>query len=166
MLSASPPNRNGTNVRPISVQISDCMTAGRFMPPYSSGVDSPQKPNCLRLELQLAQLVAGRGRAGGRRSRRSTSCSSGITSLRMKVARGLADRPLFVAEGKVHCGLSRYVMGRESASPGGVVDQVSNCPYVSSTAVTAACAAKSIILLTHPLLLSTVTERPPGEAWR
>jgi hypothetical protein len=61
MLSASPPNRNGTKVCPISVKMSDCMTAGRFIPPYSSGGQSPEA-ELLGLELELG--AARRGDAG------------------------------------------------------------------------------------------------------
>ncbi len=79
MLSASPPKRNGTKLRPSSVQISDCMTAGRAMPPYSSGVASPQKPNFFA--LSWSSRSSERSRPGWwPRSRRSTSASSGITS--------------------------------------------------------------------------------------
>ena len=79
MLSASPPKRNGTKVRPSSVQISDWRTAGRFIPPYSSGVARPQKPN-LRA-LSCSSRSSERSRPGWwARSRRSTSGSRGITS--------------------------------------------------------------------------------------
>ena len=79
MLSASPPNRNGTNVRPSSVVINDCMTADRSMPPYSSGVDSPQKPNFFAFNWR--SRCSSRVRPGSPfRSRRSTSFSRLTTS--------------------------------------------------------------------------------------
>src|SRR6478735_4726845 len=83
MLSASPPNRNGTQLRATSVQISDCMTADSAIPPYSSGVDRPQKPNALA--FCCSSTSSARSSPGWwLRMRRSTSGSSGITSLRMK----------------------------------------------------------------------------------
>src|SRR6478735_2387560 len=83
MLSASPPNRNGTQLRATSVQISDCMTADSPMPPYSSGVDRPQKPNALAF-CRSSTSSARSSPGWWLRMRRSTSGSSGITSLRMK----------------------------------------------------------------------------------
>src|SRR5205809_620051 len=47
MLSAVPPKRNCTKERPSSASISAAMTAPRFMPPYSSGGSTPQKPDSL-----------------------------------------------------------------------------------------------------------------------
>ncbi len=98
MLSASPPKRNGTKVRPISVQISDWTTAGRSMPPYSAGVANPQKPNLRALSCN--SLSSERSRPGWwARSRRSSSCSSGMTSRVMKsravsrIARSSSDSP-------------------------------------------------------------------------
>jgi hypothetical protein len=79
MLSAVPPKRNGTNVRPVSMATIADMTGPRAMPPYSSGVLMPHQPPALAL---LCNSASCPGSSGGRpeRSLRRTCGSSGMTS--------------------------------------------------------------------------------------
>jgi hypothetical protein len=82
MLSASPPNWNGTNVRPLSIAMIAAITAPRFIPPNSSGVVTPQNP--LRRAFRCRSRSTDRSiPARPARSPRSTSGSSGMTSRSM-----------------------------------------------------------------------------------
>ncbi len=84
MLSASPPKLNGTNERPSSTSRSAVITAPSAIPPYSSGVCTPKKPDSLALSRspRSSSRVSPRSL---RRSRSSTVDSSGITSRVTKV---------------------------------------------------------------------------------
>ncbi len=82
MLSARPPKLNGTNVRPVSISRIADMIGPRFMPPYSSGVLTPQKP-AFRASSRNSLSTLGSTPGRPARSLRSTSGSSGMTSLRM-----------------------------------------------------------------------------------
>ena len=79
MLSAEPPNRNGTKVRPVSIATIADITGPSAMPPYCSGVLMPHQPPALALRCSSASWP---GSSGGRppRSLRSTWSSSGMTS--------------------------------------------------------------------------------------
>src|SRR4051794_4162527 len=80
MLSASPPKRKGTKVRPSSTWISADMTAPRPMPPWLSGVWTPKNPADLALSCSAVSSSAVTPRSL-RRSRARTCCSSGMSSL-------------------------------------------------------------------------------------
>src|SRR6266498_489288 len=82
MLSARPPKLNGTYVRPTSISRIADMIGPRFMPPYSSGVLTPQKP-ALRAFRRSSRSTPGSTPRPPARSSRSTSGSSGMTSFWM-----------------------------------------------------------------------------------
>src|ERR1035437_5554886 len=84
MLSASPPNLNCTNERPSSTSTRAFITAPSPMPPYSSGVCTPKNPASFALSRRASSSSSCRPRSF-RRSRFSTSGSSGMISLRTKV---------------------------------------------------------------------------------
>src|SRR5665811_306526 len=84
MLSAAPANLNCTNERPSSTSIRAFITAPSPMPPYSSGVCTPKNPAPFALSWRALSSSSFRPRSL-RRSRFSTSGSSGMISLRTNV---------------------------------------------------------------------------------
>src|SRR5674476_1206703 len=84
MLSASPPNLNCTNDRPSSTSTRAFINAPSPMPPYSCGVCTPKNPDSFALSRRVLSSTSRRP-GSPRRSRLSTSGSSGMISLRTKV---------------------------------------------------------------------------------
>src|SRR5690606_31349546 len=110
MLSAYPPKRKGTKVRPSSISISAAMTAPRPMPPYSSGVWTPQNPalRAFSCSSRCSSLVSPRSPA---RSRRSTSGSSGMnTSLTKLRSRSRMLRSVSDSEKSTYAGFFSHLL--------------------------------------------------------
>src|SRR5680860_1347742 len=97
MLSASPPNLNCTNDRPSSTSTRAFITAPSPMPPYSCGVCTPKNPDSFALSRRVLSSTSRRP-GSPRRSRLSTSGSSGMISLRTKVRTHFGEHGQEVAE--------------------------------------------------------------------
>src|SRR3954451_11681388 len=80
MLSASPPKRNCTKGRPSSISMRAAINELSPIPPYSSGVSTPKKPDCFAFSCSALSSSREKPRSP-RRSRSSTCGSSGMSSL-------------------------------------------------------------------------------------
>ena len=77
------------------------VTAGRFIPPYSSGVDRPQKPNFFAFSCSSRSSSSSMP-GWWRRSRRSASCSRRHDLVGDELAGRVADRPLFLGQREIN----------------------------------------------------------------